>query len=249
MLKTVNKQLLKIIFALLVVSIFATIGCGGGGGGSGRQILPGENPTGPVITPGTGTGTDDDGDTDDDTDDTVTTVEEKLAAGWDAMDVMKFSEAILYFENILNDTSATTEQRKQAYNGLGWAKVKNYRTTAGKSDFIAAGNIKESLLGYAMVLIQEGQDSGIRQAVQILETDLGLVTPTAPLPTDVTHPIGVSAADAHAMLAYAYFWRGDAGDNDKAIAQINAARDVDASETSSVAQIYKTLEQAGLFTN
>jgi hypothetical protein len=48
------------------------------------------------------------------------------------------------------------------------------------------------------------------------------------------------------MLAYAYFWRGQTGDDDLAREQILAARQADGSDTSSVAQIYNTLKKAGL---
>ncbi len=47
----------KLVFSLILAAAVMLIGCGGGGGGEGRQTLPGENPTGPIIIPGTGTGT------------------------------------------------------------------------------------------------------------------------------------------------------------------------------------------------
>ena len=48
------------------------------------------------------------------------------------------------------------------------------------------------------------------------------------------------------MLAFCYFWRGQAGDDALARNQINVARTEDGSADSSVAQIYKTLKDMGL---
>jgi hypothetical protein len=160
------------------------------------------------------------------------------------MDYGNWSGAILYFDSVLGDNNATTEQRQQAYNGRGWAKVKNYDTMSGMSDFMQAGSLPESLLGYAMGLVQQSTTSSVSQAVDIFE-QIGLGDPSYLLTLEHTS-IGISSAEAHAMTAYAYFWRGNVGDDDKARAQILAARSADSSSTSSVAQIYNTLKKAGL---
>ena len=47
----------KVVFSFMLATAIMLIGCGGSGGGEGRQTLPGENPTGPIIIPGTNTGT------------------------------------------------------------------------------------------------------------------------------------------------------------------------------------------------
>lgn len=237
-----TKDLLKTAFALFIIAVTMVMGCGGGGGGgSGRQTLPGENPAGPVIITGTGTGTG-----------TGTvpikppepTVAQKIDGGWDAMNFGNWGGAILYFDDAVNDSRATVEERQKAFNGRGWARVKYYDTLSGMSDFIQAGNLKESLLGYALGLIQQSTQGGIAQAVQILE-DIGLIDPNYNLTLE-HRAIGVSSAEAHAMLAYAYFWRGQTGDEDRARTQIIAARQADPSTTSSVDQIHKTLKKAGL---
>jgi hypothetical protein len=51
------------------------------------------------------------------------------------------------------------------------------------------------------------------------------------------------------MLAFCYFWRNEGTDRDKAKSQIEFARTIDASNDSSVAQIYKSLQDLGLFSN
>lgn len=238
-----RKKYIFFILFLMCAIIVLTIGCGGGGG-SGRQVLPGENPTGPISPgPGTGSGTGPGTGTDPGTGNSPT-VSQKLENGWSAMNYGNWSGAILYFDSVISDNNATAEQRQQAYNGRGWAKTKNYGISSGMSDFILARNLPESLLGYAMSLVQQGTNSSIRQAVEIFE-QIGLGDPNYKLTLEHAS-IGVSSAEAHAMTAYAYFWRGDPGDDDKARAQILAARSADSSSTSSVAQIYNTLKKAGL---
>lgn len=241
-----NKQkiLLITIFTFLSFILSLTmIGCGGGGGGNGRQVLPGENPAGPVINTGTGTGGGGGGGgTASNT--PIITPAEKITEAWKNIDYGNYGGAIIYFDQVLSDTSATTKERQQAYNGRGWARAKQYDTLSGMSDFLQGGDLLESRLGYALALIQKGQLAGISDAIGILE-DIGLGDIHYTLTLE-HQQIGVTSAEAHAMLAYAYFWRGNTGDDDKARAQILEARRVDSSETSSVAQIYATLKKAGL---
>lgn len=251
--KKINRTyLLSITFLTLLTTIIMTIGCGGGGGGSGRQILPGENPTGPITGTGTGTSTSTGTSTGTGTGTstgtgtgTGTTVSQKIDSGWAEMSSSNLYGAILYFDSAISDSRTTDEQRKQAYNGRGWAKVKYTRTTDGISDFIMAGDIPESLLGYAMGLVQQSTSDSVSKAVDIFE-QLGLGDENAQLQGIEHQIIGITSAEAHAMLAYAYFWRGQSEDGDKARKQILAAREVDKSETSTVGQIYNTLKKAGL---
>lgn len=234
----------------LTISCFlmtiSMIGCGGGGGGNGRQILPGENPAGPSINTGTGTGTGSGTGTGTGTGTNTGTLTpaEKIVEGWKSFEYGNYGGAIIFFDQVLTDNTATAAERQEAYNGRGWAKSKQYETVSGLSDFQQGGDLLESRLGYAMALIQNGQLSGIDNAITIME-EIGLGN-TAYTLTLVHQQIGVTSAESHAMLAYAYFWRGTTGDDDKARAQINAARALDQSETSSVAQIYATLKKAGL---
>lgn len=242
-----RKETRKIIawaaFFLLIATITMTIGCGGGGGGTGRQVLPGENPTGPGISPGTGTGPTPDPDPDP-TPTPDPSPEESIEAGWEAMSYGNFGSAIVFFTNVINDSRSTPEEKEKAHMGRGWARAKDQGVINGISDFIQGGNLPESRLGYALALIQQGTQSSVARAVDILE-EIGLDDPQYQLPA-MHRSIGVSSASAHAMLAYAYFWRAGAGDADNARAQIGAARSADDSSTSYVGQVYNTLKTAGL---
>ena len=73
--------------------------------------------------------------------------------------------------------------------------------------------------------------------------ELQLANPTFVLGIEHTC-IGVSSPEAHAMLAYAYYWRNQP---ELAKAQINQARVDDSSTTGTVYQIFTTLTAAGLF--
>lgn len=250
--KQITRDLLRTAFALLVATGSMLIGCGGGGGSEGRQILPGENPVGPVIITGTGTGTGTNTGTGTGTG-TTTTVAQKITDAWAVMDSANWGGAISHFSDILADSRSTPEQRQQAYNGRGWAKAKYYSTIEGLEDFKSAvqlGNLKESiykesLLGYALCLIQVGGDLNIKKAVDILADDIGLKDPLFKM--TIEHlSIGVSSPEAHSMLAYAYFWRGNSGDAALSKSQIIQARIEDTSITGTVYQVYTTLKAAGL---
>ncbi len=258
--KNRTRDLLRIAFAMFMAAIVTMIGCAGGGGGDGRQVLPGENPVGPVIITGTGTGTSTGTGTGTGTSTgtgtgtgTGTSVEEKVDNAWTVMDSQNWGGAMLHFTDVLNDSRSTPVQRQQAYNGRAWAKVKYYSTIEGLNDFNSAiqlgekdaASYKESLLGYALALIQTGGTANIRTAVQILAVQLQLADPQFVMTLE-HQSIGVSSPEAHAMLAYAYFWRNDDGDAGLAKAQIERARVDDPSTGGIVNQVYTTLKAAGL---
>ncbi len=246
----------SVVLAIIIASL---IGCGGG---SGRQTLPGENPfsawtgTGTSISTGTGTGTTTGtgtggstgtgtgSSTGTGTGTGTQTPAQLLNQGWAAAGSGNWSSALNSFQAILALPTATTAERDQANNGLGWAYTKVSSLEAGIPYFTAAApNVGESRVGLAAALIHRADFSGFPQAITYLETE-GINNPAfVYVPA---HPIGVSNGEAHALLAYAYFWRNNAGDDQLARDQITAARAADRSATSSVAQIYAVLQNLGL---
>ncbi len=224
---------IMVIIAIGIVTLFLASGCGSSGGGSGRYTIPPEIPT-----PGTGIGGGGTGEIGESDPDSL------IASGWEDFRFGAFSSAINKFNQALTITSITNTQKVEAYNGLGWALTKSSGVESGYSAFTqAAATNNEARIGLAAALIQRGQNAGFKQAIQLLE-QVGLNN-TAYI-FQSTHPIGISSAEAHAMLAFCYFWRNELGDHDKARAQINVARAEDSSNDSSVAQIYKTLKDMGL---
>lgn len=226
-----NKKLMVLI-AIGIAIIFMANGCGGGGG-SGRYTIPPEIPT--PGTGGGGTGGGGVGETDPDS---------LIASAWEDFRYGAFSSAINKFNQVLTITSISNTQKVEAYNGLGWSLTKSSGVESGYSAFTqAAATHNESRVGLAAALIQRGQNAGFTQAIQLLE-QVGLNNTAFRYQS--THPIGISNAEAHAMLAFCYFWRNGLGDQDKARSQINVARSEDSSNDSSVAQMYKTLKDLGL---
>ena len=222
-----NKTLIVTIVGIIIL---VASGCGGGGGGS--YTLPGEIPSpGSGIGTGTGTG----GETDPDS---------LLASAWEDFKFGAYSSAISKFNQVLTISNVTDTQKVEAYNGLGWSMTKSSGVESGYSSFTqAAGSHNEARVGLASSLLQRGQKSGFSQAIQVLEA-VGLGNSSYRFQS--THPIGVSNAEAHAILAFCYFWRNSTNDTDKARSQINVARSEDSSNDSSVAQIYQTLKDLGL---
>lgn len=219
-----------VLIAIGIVIIFLASGCGGGGG-SGRYTIPPEIPT-----PGTGSGgTGTTGETDPDA---------LIASAWEDFRYGAFSSAINKFNQVLTLTSITETQKVESYNGLGWSLTKSSGVESGYSAFTqAASSLNESRVGLAAALIQRGQLAGFKQAIQLLE-QVGLNNTAYKYQS--THPIGISNAEAHSMLAFCYFWRNELGDLDKARSQINVARSEDSSNDSAAAQIYTTLKALGL---
>lgn len=232
------------VWGILLLAIVIN-GCGGGGGG-GRQILPGEQPFGPITGTGTGTstGTGTGAGTGTGTGTGAASPSQILENAWNDMAYGNYFGAIDKFQSVTTNSGATSEEKAQGYNGLGWAKTKAYGLTTGISDFAQAGNLMESRLGYALALIQTGQPSSIREAVEIME-EIGIGNTSYRL-EPIHQAIGVTNAEAHAMLAYAYYWRYDSGDEDNARSQIIAARSEDTSSSSVTGQIHALLLKMGL---
>lgn len=223
-----------VLFLLLMTFVIAS-GCGSSsGGGSGRYVVPGEVPTTTGSTGTTGT-TGTTGETNPDS---------LVLSAWEDFKFGAYSSAISKFNQVLTISGITDTQKMEAYNGLGWSQAKSSGIESGYSSFAQAANtLNESRIGLASALIQRGQKSGFTQAVSLLE---GVGLGNTAFKFAATHPIGVSSAEAHAMLAFAYFWRNSSGDQDKARQQISVARTEDGSADSAVAQIYKTLKDLGL---
>ncbi len=222
-----------VLFTIGIIILIAS-GCGSGGG-SGRYTIPPEIPTPGTGGGGTGGGTGGTGETDPDS---------LIASGWEDFRYGAYSSAINKFNEVLTISNISEEQRVQAYNGLGWSLTKSSGVESGYSSFTqAASTNNEARIGLAAALMQRGQLAGFKQAIQVLE-QIGLQNTAFVF--QPTHQVGVSNAEAHAMLAFCYFWRNELGDHDKARAQINVARAEDSSNDSSVAQIYKSLKDLGL---
>jgi len=235
---------IAIFISVLLVTTFALNGCGGGG--SGRYTVPpdigGIGPGG-SLTPG-GSG----GVLPGQPGGAETNPEAMLYAAWEDFNLGSYNTAIYKFNAVISSTAASDADKYEAYNGLGWATAKS----ADGGGIISALEIfshaypynDESKIGYAAALVQRARPNDYREALRVLAS-MGLDrTSTVFTPK---HPkIGVTNAEAHALVAVCYFWVGDQGG---ALSHINHARALDSSMDGSVNKIYQNLLAMGLTVN
>ena len=225
------------VLAIIATSLLISAGCGGGGGGGGRQVLPGENPLGPGIGTGTGTGT---GTATGTTPVVPPTPEENLSDGWVDMGYTNFTSAADKFQAVINAASSTAAQVAEAYNGLGWARSKNFGMSSGISEFQQAGNLPEALVGLAFAYVQLSTGAGYTQSLTYFSR-AGADTPTAVI-TLPHSSLGITNGEIHAMYAYALAMTGN---NASAAAQINAVWTSSTPAGSPVGQIHALLVSLG----
>lgn len=227
-----GRNLVIILFGILFLT---ATGCGGGGGGGGRFTLPGEIPSGGGTGGTTGGGGTGGGGTSGETN-----PDSLIASAWADFKLQAYSSAVTKFNQVLVLTTLTDAQKTAAYNGLGWSLAKSSGLESGASAFTQASTSdNESRVGLAALYMQRAQKGTIAQAVTLLES-VGLGDTAFKF--QAIHPIGVSNAEAHAMLAFCYYWRNDTDDSNKSKAQIQVARSEDPAGDSSVGQIYTTLK-------
>jgi hypothetical protein len=221
----------RLLLAFLFVIVFVTSnGCGGSGGSAGRYVIPGDIPD--ATGTGTGTGIN------------VTDPDALITSAWEDFKYGAYSSAIGKFNQVLAISNLSDVQKAQANNGLGWSYTKSAGLESGYSYFSQASSVlDEARVGLASAIIRRSQKSGFTQAVSLLE-QVGIGNTSFRFQS--VHPVGVSNAEAHALLAFAYFWRNSSGDQEKARAQISVARTEDGSSDGTVAQIYNSLRNMGL---
>lgn len=226
-----NKKLTAIIAAMATVITLAN-GCGSSSG-TGRYSVPSDI----IIGGGTGGGGIGGGGGS-----TVETdVESLMASGWEDFKYSSYSTAVAKFNEAILNPSISDSQRASAYNGLGWALLKSSGAESAYSAFTQASSLNdEAKIGLASSLMLRGNTTSARQVVTLLES-LGLKE-TSTVFTAI-HPIGVTNAGAHAMLAWGYYMIGN---EESAKTQIIFARASDGTADSSVAQIYNSLLAMGL---
>lgn len=227
---------IRLIAVFSLIFMLIVHGCGGGGG-AGRYILPGEIPQ-PPTGGGGGSGSGGSGGQ------TEIDPDALLASAWEDFRYGAYSSALSKFNQVLTLPQITVNHRAEAYNGIGWSQAKMNGIIAGYNAFTqAASTHNEAKIGLAAALIQKGQQADIANAITQLES-IGLSNTSYRF--QAVHPIGITNAEAHAMLALCYFLRNAPGDHDRARAQITVARAEDPSSDSSVGQIYKALKDMGL---
>ncbi|MBQ2591722.1 MAG: hypothetical protein II567_00395 [Candidatus Riflebacteria bacterium] len=227
------KKKLIIVCAIMAVALTLSIGCGSSSG-TGRYSVPSD-----IISGGGGSGHGSGGSGGGGI--VETDVDSLIASGWEDFRYGAYSSAISKFNEALLNSGISDSQKASAYNGLGWALTKSSGSESGYSAFTQASGLNdEAKIGLAAALMQRGTKTACQQAASLLES-LGLKE-TSTVFTAI-HPIGVTNAGAHAMLAWCYFIIGN---EDGARTQITFARAADGTADSAVNQIYNSLIAMGL---
>lgn len=159
-------------------------------------------------------------------------------AGWNYVNKGQYESAIKYFNDVLAD-SPTVEERAEANNGIGWAKAKNGKMKDGMKWFqLAADYSDDAKVGLAAAYLQQASLSDLEEVIDILYVQLGHKSDSfAYIPRRNT---GVTNADVHAMLAYAFAATGDSENAEK---QLNIAKELQPNYTgTTLAQIISAIE-------
>ncbi|MFC1744292.1 hypothetical protein ACFL35_09865 [Candidatus Riflebacteria bacterium] len=221
----------RLLFLLIpfILVLFAFLGCGGSNGGTGRMVEKGELvPFSPFTEDTTQVVSDD--------------VDSLIESAYTLFEIQEYSNATAAFSNLTSRTDLSTNQRVKSLVGLGWSQFKSQGADASISSFnetvsLSPGNA-DAKVALGAALVQSNANRDVNRAVTLLE-EVGLGN-TA-FVYNQERRFGISNAEAHALLALAYWLRNQTGDRDAAKGQINTAKAADSAGDSSVAQIEQTL--------
>jgi tetratricopeptide (TPR) repeat protein len=158
-------------------------------------------------------------------------------AGWDYISKGQYESAISKFNTVLAD-NPTDDEKAEANNGIGWAKAKLGQLKDGMPWFTKAMDISnDAKVGLAAGYLQMASRSDMEQVVDIIYKQLGKERDNFKyVPRRST---GVSNAEVHAMLAYAF---AALGQDEKARDQIEIAKDLNpAWENTTIDQLDKVV--------
>lgn len=141
--------------------------------------------------------------------------------GWDYIAMGQYESSISQFNTVLGD-SPTEDEAAEANNGIGWAKSKLGELKDGMPWFEKAKDISDDAkVGLAAAYIQKASRSDMDQVIDLLYKQLG--KENSHFTYTARRNTGVSNAEVHAMLAYAF---AATGDNDNARDQLDYAKEL-----------------------
>ncbi len=158
--------------------------------------------------------------------------------GWEYISKGQYDSAIKFFNDVLADTP-TDSERAEANNGIGWAKTFNGRLKDGMKYFQLAADLSDDAkVGLAAGYIQQATLTDMEDAINVLYVQLGKGKPRFTYtPTRAT---GVTNAEVHAMLAYAY---AATGDTENSQTQLDFAKELEPEYSGkSIAQLFSAIE-------
>ncbi|MFC1746039.1 hypothetical protein ACFL35_18750 [Candidatus Riflebacteria bacterium] len=204
----------KIITSFLVLTLMLLSGCGGGAGGLGDDYDSLGRTTGVRIT------------------DQITLIKN----AWALVEKAAFDSAVVEFNRILND-NPNEQQRYEVIAGLGFATAKRDSALASLPIFEQAWEKDNNAkAGYAGALIARGTKEDLEKVITVLTS---IEPRSEKFLWEPRVETGVTNADLHAMLAYAYFYRGDLS---KATIHIDFAKVQNKGNSESVNAIARVIE-------
>ncbi len=144
------------------------------------------------------------------------TATQLLEQGWNSFSSGNFTASIQSFESVLAQRLVTEDQKRDAWNGVGWSltrkgqileSIPHFEKAIGGTDKRTDG---EARVGLAAAKVQRhaGKQDFIDSVDLLTGIDKGnadfIFTP------NTAHHIRVNNAKAHALLAIAYAFAGDA---------------------------------------
>ncbi|HAE38052.1 MAG TPA: hypothetical protein DCG57_05355 [Candidatus Riflebacteria bacterium] len=122
--------------------------------------------------------------------------------GWSYIEKGQYDSSIAQFNKVLND-NPTDDEKAEANNGIGWAKAKLGQLKDGMPWFEKAKDLSnDAKVGLAGAHLQLASRSDMERVIDLLYKQLG--KEDAHFKYVSRRNNGVSDAEAHAMLAYAY---------------------------------------------
>jgi Flp pilus assembly protein TadD len=166
-------------------------------------------------------------------------VDAQITQGYESLASGANSSARLAFNVVINDNPSDV-QESLAYVGVGYVDTRNLGSSEGIAEFALAYDLDktnpDARVGYAGALITRGRTDDITQAIQLIE---GLNTGNPNFVYADRFHLGITNAEVHALLAYAY---KAAGRNTESALQAGIANQLDASvNNTTVDQILEVL--------
>lgn len=160
-----------------------------------------------------------------------------INTGWDYISRCSYDSAIKYFNDVLA-SSPTPEEKAEANNGIGWAKTRREdgKLKDGMKYFLMASEYSDDAkVGLGAAYLQEGN---MEETVEVLYKQLGNSKPRFKyVPNRAT---GVTDAEVHAMLAYAF---SALNKTQEATEQLEYAKELDPNyEGKTIAQLFAAID-------
>ncbi|MBF0407169.1 MAG: tetratricopeptide repeat protein [Candidatus Riflebacteria bacterium] len=205
----------KGLFVLIFIPVMMMLsGCGGGVAGEGGNQYP--------QTSGT----------------TIVRANSFNDEGWDLISKGQYQSAIALFNQVLAD-NPTAQEACEANSGLGWARGRIGSLKDGMEWFAkAVDGSNDAKVGMAAAYIQMGSKSDLENAVDLLYTKLGGENPHFHYTT--SRATGVSDAECHALLAFAF---AGIGRSDDATIQLDYAKELNPNwQSTTIEQINNVVD-------